>query len=142
MGNYVVDSQRNGERKHMVIGIGIDSTRISEIARITEEPGSAFERHTFTEIERAYADNAHDRAQALAGTFAAKEAVCKALAHHAQLAGADLRDVEVRHHEDGAPYVAYEGKLAQAMEVTGATSVLVSITNEGDFAIAIALAQR
>lgn len=100
----------------------------------------AFVRRTFTEAELAQAALRHDQASYLAGRFAAKEAVFKALAQRTAT-GFDLRIVETIDDEAGAPHVSTHGPLAAVLAEVGATEVLVSITNEGDCTVAFALAQ-
>ena len=150
----------------MVLGIGVDMVTISEIARLLPEGGlaaasgerapaapgaatadasprrhlDAFVRRTFTTDELAQAALRHDQASYLAGRFAAKEAVFKALAPRTA-SGFDLRVVETLDDAAGAPHVSTHGPLAGVLAEAGATEVLVSITNEGDCAVAFALAQ-
>lgn len=145
----------------MALGIGVDMVTISEIARFLPEGGlnaaavpapngpsapsghpvlHAFIRRTFTPSELAQAAARHDQASYLAGRFAVKEAVFKALAPRTS-AGFDLRVVETLDDETGAPRVTTTGPLAPVLAEARATEALVSITNEGDFAVAFALVQ-
>ena len=125
----------------MVVGVGIDAVQISSMRRLLETGGDAFETATFSGEERRAAHVQSDAAARFAGLFAVKEAVYKALAPRAGKEDFDLRKVRVEHWADGSPHVVMDGYLSSIMERTGACSVLVSVTNEGDFAMAIALAQ-
>lgn len=124
----------------MVVGVGIDSVQISSMRRLLTDV-DAFEKAAFSEEERRAAHELPDAAVRLAGVFAVKEAVYKALAPRVSGTDFDLRKVRVEHREDGSPHVVIDGYLSGIMEKAGARSILVSITNEGDFAMAIALAQ-
>ena len=125
----------------MVVGIGIDLAFISEIQRLGSVVDGPFMRRVFTERERAYAESCEPtRAESFAGMFAAKEATFKALAHTRDNLF-DLRSVEILHADSGMPYIEENEVVRQAMENVGATSLLVSITDEGDLAIAIVVAQ-
>lgn len=124
----------------MVVGVGIDLASISEIERLLAEGNDAFVTHTFSERERQYAEASGRRAEAYAGMFACKEAVFKAIAH-TQDALFDLRRVEVLHAPSGMPYVELDSEGRAAMNAIGAKSIIVSITNEADFAMAVAIAQ-
>ncbi len=124
----------------MILGIGIDSVDIEEMARLCEDVQGAFVRRAFSEAERAEAFARHDSASCLAGKFAVKEAVFKALAHRTEN-GFDLRVVETLEDENGCPHVTLDGALAPVLEEAGARELLVSITNERGVATAIALAQ-
>ncbi len=131
----------------MVRGIGIDMARISEFARYTdglaekeERELDAFLTRGFTTGELALARGRHNPAEFLAGRFAVKEAAFKALAPLVP-GGFDFRIVETLIREDGSPYVSVGPELAAVLEQTGARELLVSITNEGDYAVAMVLAQ-
>lgn len=124
----------------MVLGIGVDSVDIDEMARICEDPQGSFVRRTFSEAERTEALSRYDSASSFAGKFAVKEAVFKALAHRTK-EGFDLRIVETLEDESGYPRVTTTGRLAPVLEEAGVSELLVSITNEKGVATAIALAQ-
>lgn len=133
------------------MGIGIDAVDVAEAARLLGDGTGAFAERAFTCAERAealargggagrdvLAD--HRAAAHLAGKFAAKEAVLKALC----CCGApafDLRVVEVLEDGSGRPRVTLEGPLAPVLAEVGVTEVLVSIARRRDLAVATALAR-
>lgn len=133
------------------MGIGIDAVDVAEAARLLGDGTGAFAERAFTSAERAEALArgggagrevlAGRRAAAhLAGKFAAKEAVLKALC----CCGApafDLRVVEVLEDGRGRPRVTLEGPLAPVLAEVGVTEVLVSIARGRDLAVATALAR-
>lgn len=139
----------------MAVGIGIDAVDVAEAARLLGDGTGAFAERAFTCAERAEAlargggtargagrDVFADRRAAahLAGKFAAKEAVLKALC----CCGApafDLRVVEVLEDGRGRPRVTLEGPLAPVLAEAGVTEVLVSIARGRDLAVATALAR-
>ena len=122
----------------LIKGIGIDMVCISEMEANCDE---AFVTHTFTEAERAFAQRRKRPAEAFAVMFAVKEAVTKAVCTLSPDEWIDLRLIEVTHDEHGAPHVADVPPLSDYLRSVSVDSVLVSITNEGDYATAIALAQ-
>jgi len=146
----------------MVVGIGVDMVCLSEFRRLCgnfgyvparkprnngEEPASetigeanAFVTKTFSDAERAQALERGDSVEYLAGRFAVKEATFKALGHQAH-GVFDLRAIESLDDEDGAPYVVASKGIAPVLARAGASEVLVSISNEGDYVVAFALAQ-
>ena len=71
------------------------------------------------------------RAETLAGLWAAKEAVLKALGTGLSL---PMTDVEICHDEDGAPRCCLAGKAA---ELAGNASISVSISHEAGIAAAV-----
>ncbi len=134
----------------MVKGVGVDLVNLPEFRRLCDDFGAhgekdvrlanAFVRRTFTAAELSQACGRHDPCEFLAGRFAAKEAVFKAVAPQTA-AGFDLRAVETLDAPTGQPVVTLTGAIAPALAEAGVTSVLVSITNECDYVCAFALAQ-
>ncbi|MBR1814204.1 MAG: holo-ACP synthase [Lachnospiraceae bacterium] len=118
----------------MIVGIGND---ITEIARITEAcQKQAFVRRVYTEKEQELAKNSP---ACLAGNFAVKEAVAKALG--TGFRGFGPGDVEVLRDDLGKPYVVlYSGARKRAEEL-GVTQVHVSITDTKEMAAAVAVAE-
>jgi holo-[acyl-carrier protein] synthase len=146
----------------MVVGIGVDMVDMGEFRRlcggfgnlpvrlgvsgekdVSREPGvpNAFVARTFSEAERAQALERADSAEFLAGRFAVKEAVFKAVSPHAYGSPFELRMVESLDDKSGAPYVVVGEGIKPVLEAAGVTEVLVSITNEGDYVVAFALVQ-
>lgn len=131
----------------MIKGIGIDMASISDTERLAEgiagktaDEQGPFVRRTFTKAEVACALERHNPAEYLAGRFAVKEAAFKALAPRTA-EGFDFRCVETLTRPDGSPYIVVGPKLAAIMDEAGVTELLVSITNEDDYAVAIVVAQ-
>jgi len=62
-----------------VVALGIDIVEVAEIQRLANLPGGHFLARCFTARELADAGQGANRADRLAGRFAAKEAVLKAL---------------------------------------------------------------
>jgi len=74
----------------------------------------------------------------LAGLFAAKEAVMKALG--TGMAGANFSDIRVRHFDSGQPYIELEGKARSKADELGVRTWHVSITHSKTTAAAVAIA--
>lgn len=134
-----------------VLGVGVDMVTISELERYVpagagggvapgEDELDAFVRRAFTPAERAQAWGRARPTEFLAGRFAVKEAVFKAVAPLTR-DGFDLRKVESLDGSDGAPRVTLAGPLALVFAEAGVRDVLVSVSNEGDLAVAFAVAQ-
>ena len=114
----------------MCKGIGIDLCEIARMQPLLDEGRSL--RRMFTEEEQAYiAGKGASAAQTMAGMFAAKEAVLKALGTGMTV---PMTDVVISHTELGQPIVTLTGKAAQF----GGT-LLVSITHEAGMAAAFAV---
>lgn len=131
----------------MIKGVGIDAVTISEIEQLCDDHPSGnplddpFVTYTFTDAERTLLQNYPRPFEALAGMYAVKEAVFKAVAHLTPERTFEFRIVEVLHREDGYPYVNITDELRTILNKAQVQDLQVSIANEGDTAIAIALAQ-
>lgn len=117
-------------------GIGIDCVCVSQLRALDERLGGTFVQRTFTDGERALAESAADRWQFLAGRFAVKEAVFKALSCQGPTPF-DFRKVETLRREDGCPVITAASVPEAAGKGLGAARFLVSITGEGDYVIAL-----
>ncbi len=83
----------------MVIGTGVDITEVRRLRQAIEKWGAEFLNRVFTKEELKYAKTRSSRYQHLAGRFAAKEAVFKALGDK------DLgwKDVQIVNDKEGKP---------------------------------------
>lgn len=118
-------------------GIGIDLVRISALRELDQRMNGVFVSRTFSERERAEAEESADKWTYLAGRFAAKEAVFKATAHLLPEKTFDFRIVETLRAPDGCPYVVSSDPMKAILGKAGIASLLISISNEEDFAIAL-----
>lgn len=128
----------------MIIGIGVDMVTASDMERRVARmsPGALARMFTPAELEASLL-RGNRRAEYLAARFAAKEAVFKALAHSLPAGTLELRRIEVLNRADGSPYAnTEEPSLAAAMRQAGVERVHLSITTEGDFACAFAVAEK
>lgn len=114
----------------MCKGIGLDLCEIARMQTLLDEGRSL--RRMFTEEEQAYiAGKGASAAQTMAGMFAAKEAVLKALGTGMTI---PMTDIVISHTELGQPVATLTGKAA----AFGGT-MLVSITHEAGMAAAFAV---
>ena len=122
-----------------LLGVGVDLCGVARIERAIEK--AHFYERVFTVEERAYLDKkGRGRAQSAAAMFAAKEAVAKALGTgFAQ--GVMPWQIEVTHEQSGKPGVLLTGAAQEKFEQIGGRSILLSLSHEGDTAIAFALIQ-
>lgn len=131
----------------MIVGMGVDVVSLSGFAPLLEAP-STFEREHFSPDERAYAAEATgSRVEHLAARWAAKEAALKALDHAAALAGTEPgevrpREIEVARDARGRPAVRLHGAAARLAEETGADRAMLSLSHDGDVAVAVVAFER
>ena len=120
-----------------VIGIGTDLCAVSRMEKAIAK--EHFYTRVFLEGERAYLDGkGKTRAQSAAAMFAAKEAVAKALGT-GMSGGVCFDQIEVTHDALGAPGVRLHGAAQERLLALGGGRVLLSLSHEGDMAIAFAV---
>ena len=96
-----------------------------------------FLERVFTPEERAWAaGKGAQEAASLAGLWAAKEALCKALGTGIAF---PLTDIRVEHTDTGAPFYVLSGK---AEAVCRGWSLSLSVSHEGDMAAAVCVLLR
>ncbi|MDR1948600.1 MAG: holo-ACP synthase [Spirochaetaceae bacterium] len=117
----------------MIAGIGVDVVGIRRFTRWLAVPGLA-ERY-FDPRELAAARSGGHTAFSLAARFAAKEAFGKALG--IGLRGIALKDIMVVNREKGAPELVVAGTARAALQKNGANRIFISLSHEGDTAIAM-----
>lgn len=122
-----------------IIGHGVDIVEVARIAAALKQHGERFLTRCFTEGERGYAENRKRAAEHLAGRFAAKEAVLKALGTGWR-SGIAWTDVEVVLLPSGQPEVKLHRAAAEAARRIGIASWHLSISHTDSNAIASVIA--
>lgn len=120
-----------------VVGLGIDLVDIDRFARVLERRPAMIDR-LFTAGERAYAESQANPVPSLAGRFAVKEAVMKALG--VGIGAIDWTDVSVSRQSSGAPELELQGRAAKLSEEQGIADWQVSITHTDTMAMATVIA--
>ena len=122
-----------------MIGHGLDVVDINDFSKLLKEPALAFLDRYFTDDEMTAAGQGTNRLDKLAGRFAIKEAVMKALGV-GWGDGIAFTDVEVVILEAGAPSVLLHRKLAALQATRGISRWLVSSSHAGSVAVASVIA--
>ncbi|MEN9741594.1 MAG: hypothetical protein RIR66_550 [Actinomycetota bacterium] len=119
-----------------IIGIGVDVVDLARFeAVLNRTPGIA--DRLFTKSEQKSAEGHELALQSLAGRFAVKEAVAKALKAPA---GMHFHDCEVSN--GGAPEVTISGSVKEVADKLGVTNWHISISHDGPVAIAYVIAEK
>jgi holo-[acyl-carrier protein] synthase len=118
----------------MIVGLGIDVTSIARQRAGLERFGDRLWQRILTESERTDLAQRPDRALALAGRFAAKEAAAKALGGQPDVWWHDL---EIRVGARGAPELALLGPARAHAHRLGVRRALLSITHDAGVAAAV-----
>jgi holo-[acyl-carrier protein] synthase len=125
-----------------VLAHGVDLVEVARIGRLANDHADRFLQRVFTEPERAIAQSrGRRRDEFLAGRFAAKEAVLKALG--TGLAdGIQWTDIEVLSDARGAPELNVKGRANQIAQERGIDGWLISISHTDTHAMASVVAGR
>ncbi|GGL93727.1 holo-[acyl-carrier-protein] synthase [Glutamicibacter protophormiae] len=116
----------------MIAGIGVDIVDVPRFGRQLEKTPRLHER-LFTVDERGLP------LRSLAARFAAKEAIAKALGAPA---GMNWQDCSIIKNQAGDPQIHVVGTVAEASAQRGITSWHLSLSHDGDMAIAMVVAER
>jgi len=119
---------------------GVDLVVIPRVDRILSKYGTRFLDRVFTPAEILFS---RSRPAELAARFAAKEAVSKALGVGMRIlspAGIEWLDVETLNHPSGQPYLVLHGRARELASASGLTTWSVSLTHDGDLAMAFVVA--
>lgn len=121
----------------MIAGVGIDIIKIQRIKEAIERSGERFLRKVFTTAEIRSALEEGDRNAFFATIFAAKESILKAFG--IGWVGVNGTDIEIVRGKLGEPAVKLSKKLQRIMASMGAKKVLLSISYDSEYAIAVAI---
>ncbi|HLI71668.1 MAG TPA: holo-ACP synthase [Ktedonobacteraceae bacterium] len=117
------------------VAVGVDIIEVDRVRKVHEHHGERFLRRVFTETEIRQCRGKDTR---LAGRFAAKEAISKALG--TGLHGVTWREMEVVQLRSGRPTIRLYGNAKKRAELLGLTAFDISIADLQTFSIAIAVA--
>lgn len=122
----------------MIIGIGTDIIEIDRVEKAIHETKSFFEK-IYTEKERNYYIQNHKKIETLAGFFAAKEAVSKALG--TGFRSFSMKDIEIVPNHKGRPQVYLYGNAKVLAHELGIYSIHISISHCKSYATSFAVAE-
>jgi len=123
----------------VLVGIGADIVSAARIEQVERRWGSRFLNRVYTPGEQARCARRADRSLCLAGRFAAKEAVLKALG--TGRSGVGFNEVEILNDASGCPRVLLRGRAARVAEARGVQRLHLSIAHDGDAVVAFAVAE-
>lgn len=122
----------------MIVGIGNDIIEISRIKNAIEYT-PRFLAKNFTDKELEYFNTKKHISQSVAGNFAAKEAVSKALGTGFRKFG--LLDIEVLRDEKGRPVVYLYGEAENIRKQKSIDCIWVTISHCKEYATSSAIAE-
>ena len=121
----------------MVKGIGTDILAYSHVVRSMKD--EKFLCAVYTQAERRAAEQSEDRRRFYFTRFAGKEAVFKALGISAE--AVRLTEIEILPDENGGPVVSLYGTVHYQAKRREIQEVLISLSWEDEYALAVAVAQ-
>lgn len=119
----------------MIIGIGTDIIEIERIEKVINRTNS-FIKRSFTNNEIEYFKSKGLKGNVIAGNFAAKEAISKAIG--TGFRGFGLKDIEVLRDELGKPIVKLSDKIYELLDVKE-FNIHISISHSRENAVAYAV---
>ncbi len=126
----------SGAENH--IKVGSDICSVHRIMRVYDKYGVRFLDRILTEAEKSYVLSRSRRlTQTLAGRFAAKEAIAKALGTGWR--GIYWHEVEILNAENGAPQAVLHGRAAKLLVQLDCHRVEISLSHEHEYALAVAV---
>jgi holo-[acyl-carrier protein] synthase len=119
-----------------ILDIGIDIVEIDRIAMASKK-NERFLKRIFTENELALFKSNGYKPHSIAGNFAAKEAISKALG--TGIRGYNFKDIEVLRNEVGKPIVKTYNNLNKICIDYNVLEIKVSISHCKEYAVANAM---
>jgi holo-[acyl-carrier protein] synthase len=117
------------------VAVGVDIIEVGRVRKVFEKHGERFLTRVYTPNE---VQQCRGKVTRLAGRFAAKEAISKALG--TGLHGVAWREMEVVQLRSGRPTVTLHGNARRRAELLGLSAFDVSIADLAECSIAIAVA--
>lgn len=119
----------------MKLATGVDLLEIERLRGAIETHGERFLQRIFTQQEL---DANQNRIESLAGRFAAKEAVAKALG--CGIGDVAWKEIEILRAESGAPQLILHGAAEKMSREQGLTSWSLSLSHSQSHAVAMVVA--
>ncbi len=121
----------------MIIGTGVDIVEIERIAKAANN--ERFYDKIFSDAEMALFEACKYRMETVAGRFAVKEAVMKALG--CGLGDVPMKDIETLRAPSGQPLLKLMGAAKQKADALGVKQIHISISHSQRYAVAQAVAE-
>jgi holo-[acyl-carrier protein] synthase len=116
--------------------VGVDIIEIARIRAAIERWGDRFLKRIYTESELKLC---HRQPSHLAGRFAGKEAVMKALGTGVR--GIKWREIEILAERSGKPLVQLYGKAQDKADSLGFGRLAISLSDSREYAVAFVVAE-
>jgi holo-[acyl-carrier protein] synthase len=125
----------------MIHGTGVDIVDISRFQRFVAENNTPLLERVFTRRELAYCSGKKHSAQHFALRFAAKEAFLKAVGTGLR-GGLSWQHMEVVNDGLGKPEMLLSGKAAELFADNGLQKIFLSLSHDGNMAVAMLVLEK
>ncbi len=119
-----------------IMGLGVDIIEINRIEKAVERHKNFLAR-IFTENEIEYFNKKNMRAETIAGYFAAKEAIGKAMG--TGIYEGNWKNIEIIKDDFGKPSAIFYGSTKEYIESKGFNDIIISISHCKTYAVANAV---
>ena len=125
----------------MILGMGTDIVEISRIRKLLKRNSAEFLSRVYTENELKEAGTKKNSAEYLAGRWAVKEALSKALGCGI---GTDCnwKDISTTNDSKGAPRVHLAGTASKTAKTKSTRKIHVSISHEKHYACSTVILEK
>jgi holo-[acyl-carrier protein] synthase len=122
----------------MVMGVGVDLLKVSRIESICSKNEARFSDKILSSVELQEYPLATNKVDFIAKRFAAKEAVSKALGT-GMSQGVSWKHMTMSYSDLGQPRITLSDAALQRLEILGANSLHISLSDEAGFVMAYAV---
>lgn len=120
------------------MGVGVDILQISRMKDVLARDSQAFLSRVYSEAERHEAAERPNSLVYFATRFAGKEAVLKCFQMDFS-ESLQLNEIEILNEASGRPFVTLHGKFRTHAVENGIKTISLSLSYDGDYAIAFAM---
>ncbi|WAM32279.1 holo-ACP synthase [Caldicellulosiruptor naganoensis] len=121
----------------MIFNVGVDIVEVERFKSMKRF--DKFLKRVFTQRELEYISSKNYNIQTIAGYFAAKEAVAKALSTGVVFG---FKDIEIQKDKNGCPRVILYNKAKEICENLKIKNIVLSISHQRLVAVACAVAEK
>ncbi len=125
----------------MIVGVGVDIAETIRFEKLYSRYGERIARRILTESEQVEFGRRNNPANYLATRFAAKEAAAKALGTGFGC-GVGYKSIEIKNNNQGKPMLKFINSALELARQKQVENVLVSLSDEKHYVVAIVILER
>lgn len=124
-----------------VVGVGVDIASIERMKLAVTRSGEKFIDLVYSDLEKTYCQSAEKPFERYAACWAAKEAAVKALGTGFRYS-ISFKDIELESGDGNRPRLNLSGRFHEIMQEKGVNYSNISISHEGENAVAVVILCR